>query len=206
MLVRDPALRASAAEVLSHPWVRPNGIASSAALEPEVLTRLRRFAAMNKLKKVALQVIAANLPLDEITGLSEMFHSLDKDGSGTITAEEMQEGLRTKGARIPAADLQRIMDLADINGDGKVDYEEFLAATVYLGKLEREEHLYEAFKVWCAQQALWDGWEQVGKWDGVVWGVPRHTTPHHTTRHLCWVGLPAFTHAHAPHTVPLTAL
>ena len=105
---------------------------------------------MNKLKKVALQVIAANLPLDEITGLSEMFHSLDKDGSGTITAEEMQEGLRTKGARIPAADLQRIMDLADINGDGKVDYEEFLAATVYLGKLEREEHLYEAFKVWCA--------------------------------------------------------
>jgi calcium-dependent protein kinase len=36
-------------------------------------------AAMNKLKKEALKVIAANLPMDEITGLKEMFHSMDKD-------------------------------------------------------------------------------------------------------------------------------
>jgi hypothetical protein len=35
---------------------------------------------MNKLKKEALKVIAANLPMDEITGLKEMFHSMDKDG------------------------------------------------------------------------------------------------------------------------------
>jgi hypothetical protein len=34
---------------------------------------------MNKLKKEALKVIAANLPMDEITGLKEMFHSMDKD-------------------------------------------------------------------------------------------------------------------------------
>jgi hypothetical protein len=32
-------------------------------------------------------------------------------------------------------------------GDGKVDYEEFLAATMHLGKLEREENLYRAFQV-----------------------------------------------------------
>lgn len=45
-------------------------------------------AAMNKLKKEALKVIAANLPMDEITGLKEMFHSMDKDARcGSVAAQ-----------------------------------------------------------------------------------------------------------------------
>jgi hypothetical protein len=67
--------------------------------------------------------------------------------SGTITVDEMREGLRAKDTKIPEAELELIMANADVNGDGKVDYEEFLAATMHLGKLEREEHLYRAFKV-----------------------------------------------------------
>jgi hypothetical protein len=59
----------------------------------------------------------------------------------------MREGLRAKDSKIPEAELELIMANADVNGDGKVDYEEFLAATMHLGKLEREEHLYKAFKV-----------------------------------------------------------
>lgn len=45
----------------------------------QVLTRIRGFAAMNRLKKEALKVIAGNLPVDEIVGLKEMFHAMDKD-------------------------------------------------------------------------------------------------------------------------------
>lgn len=67
--------------------------------------------------------------------------------SGTITVDEMREGLLAKGGLIPESELQRIMENADVNGDGKVDYEEFLAATMHLGKLEREENLYKAFQV-----------------------------------------------------------
>ena len=33
-----------------------------------------------------------------------------------------------------------------MNGDGTIDYEEFIAATVNLGKLEREDHLRAAFQ------------------------------------------------------------
>lgn len=46
----------------------------------QVLKRIRGFAAMNKLKKEALKVIAANLPAEEIVGLREMFEAMDKDG------------------------------------------------------------------------------------------------------------------------------
>lgn len=70
--------------------------------------------------------------------------------SGTITVDEMREGLRAKDTKIPEAELEAIMANADVNGDGKVDYEEFVAATMHLGKLEREEHLYRAFQVMLA--------------------------------------------------------
>lgn len=66
----------------------------------------------------------------------------------------MREGLMAKGGLIPESELQRIMENADVNGDGKVDYEEFLAATMHLGKLEREENLYKAFQVCMG----WGGW------------------------------------------------
>lgn len=46
----------------------------------QVLTRIRGFAAMNKLKKEALKVIAVNLPDEEIVGLKAMFEAMDKDG------------------------------------------------------------------------------------------------------------------------------
>ena len=83
--------------------------------------------------------------------------------SGTITVEEMREGLRRKGGRIPETELQRIMDMADVNGDGRVDYGEFLAATLNLNKLEREDVMYRAFQVCGGRgrrglEAAYGGW------------------------------------------------
>lgn len=43
--------------------------------------------------------------------------------SGTITVDEMREGLKAKDTKIPEAELEIIMANADVNGDGKVDYE-----------------------------------------------------------------------------------
>jgi hypothetical protein len=53
---RDPRKRATAKEIINHDWVKADGVASDEPLEPEVLTRLKGFAAMNKLKKEALKV------------------------------------------------------------------------------------------------------------------------------------------------------
>jgi calcium-dependent protein kinase len=57
MLVRDPRRRATATEVLAHEWMRENGAASDCReLQPEILTRMRKFAGLNRLKKEALRV------------------------------------------------------------------------------------------------------------------------------------------------------
>ncbi len=63
MLVRDPRKRATAAEILQHPWMKEDGVAGDHAIEPEVLKRIKGFAAMNRLKKEALKVRAMQLSL-----------------------------------------------------------------------------------------------------------------------------------------------
>ncbi|MFS7957761.1 Calcium-dependent protein kinase 5 [Helianthus anomalus] len=43
-------------EDLCHPWICENRVALDRALDPAVLSRLKQFSAMNKLKKMALRV------------------------------------------------------------------------------------------------------------------------------------------------------
>lgn len=43
------------------------------------------------------------------------------------------------------SEIQDLMDAADVDKSGTIDYGEFIAATVHLNKLEREENLLSAF-------------------------------------------------------------
>jgi hypothetical protein len=57
MMARDPAARPSARALLLHPWIAEGGAANDGRpLEPAVLSRMRRFAEANRLRKAALKV------------------------------------------------------------------------------------------------------------------------------------------------------
>ncbi|GMH22671.1 hypothetical protein Nepgr_024514 [Nepenthes gracilis] len=146
MLTQDPKERLSAVQVLNHPWMREDGDASDKPLDIAVLTRMKQFRAMNKLKKVALRVIAENLSEDEIMGLKEMFKSMDTDNSGTITFEELKAGLPKLGSKISESKVRQLMDAADVDGNGTIDYMEFITATMHMNRMEKEDHLYTAFE------------------------------------------------------------
>ncbi|XP_008781518.1 calcium-dependent protein kinase 28-like [Phoenix dactylifera] len=145
MLNRDPKKRFTAHEVLCHPWIVDDKVAPDRPLDSAVLSRLKQFSAMNKLKKMALRVIAENLSEEEIGGLKELFKMIDTDNSGTITFDELKDGLRRVGSDLMESEIQALMDAADIDNSGTIDYGEFLAATVHMNKLEREENLISAF-------------------------------------------------------------
>ncbi|XP_062213167.1 nuclear pore complex protein NUP1-like [Phragmites australis] len=146
MLVRDPKKRLTAHEVLRHPWVQVGGLAPDKPLDSAVLSRMKQFSAMNKLKKMALRVIAENLSEDEIAGLKEMFKMIDTDNSGHITYEELKVGLKRVGANLQESEIQALMQAADVDNSGTIDYGEFIAATMHLNKVEREDHLFAAFQ------------------------------------------------------------
>ncbi|KAL7617083.1 hypothetical protein Lser_V15G03589 [Lactuca serriola] len=98
-----------------HPWICENGVAPDRALDHAILSSLKQFPAMNKLKKMDLRVIVESLSEEEIAGLREMFKSMD-----------------TK--------IRDLMDAADVDNNGTIDYGEFvkvyyvLSASSYLQK------------------------------------------------------------------------
>ncbi|KAL2555647.1 calcium-dependent protein kinase 1-like [Forsythia ovata] len=145
MLVRDPRRRLTAHEVLCHPWVQVDGVAPDRPLDSAVLSRMKQFSAMNRLKKMALRVIAETLSEEEIAGLKEMFKMIDADNSGQITFEELKAGLKRVGANLKESEIYDLMQAADVNNSGTIDYGEFIAATLHLNKIEREDHLFAAF-------------------------------------------------------------
>lgn len=146
MLQMDPKKRANAEDILKHPWMCENGVASDKPLDNVILNRMRHFSNMNKLKREALKFIATNLGADEIAGLQAVFKSLDVDNSGTITVEEMREGLKQMGSNLNQGELDTLIEQMDVDKSGTIDYEEFVTATLNLAQLEREELLKKAFE------------------------------------------------------------
>ncbi|XP_062088475.1 calcium-dependent protein kinase 21-like [Humulus lupulus] len=145
MLTQDPKKRITSAQVLDHPWLR-EGEASDDPIDSAVLSRMKQFRAMNKLKQLALKVIAENLSEEEIKGLKALFTNMDTDKSGTITYEELKSGLARTGSRLSETEVKQLMDAADVDGNGTIDYIEFISATMHRHRLERDEQLYKVFQ------------------------------------------------------------
>lgn len=57
--------------------------------------------------------------------LRHAFRSVDKDGSGTISHEEAQQTLMALNLGLPQHVISRIVDLADYDGDGDINFAEF---------------------------------------------------------------------------------
>ncbi|KAM0019605.1 putative protein kinase CAMK-CDPK family [Helianthus debilis subsp. tardiflorus] len=147
MLTRDPKNRITADKALEHPWLKEDGEASEVPMDSAVLIRMKQFRAMNKLKKLAIKVIAQNLEsTEEIKGLKQMFNNMDTDGSGSITYEELKTGLSKLGSRLAEGEIQQLMEAADVDKNGTIDYIEFITATMHRHKLDREENLHRAFR------------------------------------------------------------
>ncbi|KAJ7957914.1 putative Calcium-dependent protein kinase [Quillaja saponaria] len=146
MLAKDPKRRITAAEALEHPWMKKDGEASDKPIDSAVLIRMKQFRAMNKMKKLALKVIAETLSEEEIKGLKQTFNNMDTDGSGTITLEELKSGLSRLGSKLTETEIKQLMDAADVDKNGTIDYIEFVTATMHRHRLEKEENLYKAFQ------------------------------------------------------------
>ena len=58
--------------------------------------------------------------------LMDVFMVFDKDGSGTISAEELRSAMRVIGEKLTYDEIEDAIKLADTGGDGEVDYDEFI--------------------------------------------------------------------------------
>ncbi|VFQ71332.1 unnamed protein product [Cuscuta campestris] len=145
MLTPDPKKRLTAEQVLEHPWLQDVRKAPNVPLGETVKARLKQFSVMNKLKKKALTVIAEFLSVEEAAGIKEAFEMMDTGKKGKISIDELRIGLQRLGHQIPEPDLHILLEAADVDGDGSLNYGEFVAVSVHLRKMANDEHLHRAF-------------------------------------------------------------
>lgn len=163
LLVKDPRARLTAAQALSHEWVREGGEASEIPLDISVLHNMRQFVKYSRFKQFALRALASTLNSEELSDLRDQFSAIDIDKNGTISLEELKQALakdvpwRLKGPRV-----LEIVEAIDSNTDGLVDFEEFVAATLHVHQLV--EHDTEKWK--SLSQAAFDKFDVDG--DGYI--------------------------------------
>jgi len=147
MLTMDPAKRPSAADVLEHPWFKQELTATSGpSIQADFSKRLKGFRNGAKLKKVALTLIATQLPQKDIKALKETFEAMDTDNNGTLTVTEITEAMTKQGLPV-GEELKGIIEKLDTDGSGTIEYSEFIAATITQKEYYKEEVLWSAFRV-----------------------------------------------------------
>ncbi|CAF0811957.1 unnamed protein product [Rotaria sp. Silwood1] len=57
--------------------------------------------------------------------LLDAFKKFDRDGSGTITCDELQEVFSGMGKQLSKNQLQSMLSSLDVNNDGKLSFDEF---------------------------------------------------------------------------------
>ncbi|KAL6717916.1 hypothetical protein ACLMJK_004001 [Lecanora helva] len=58
--------------------------------------------------------------------LRRAFQVFDKDGSGTISTDELRDVLKSVGENLTETELDEMMRQVDVDGSGTIDFEEFV--------------------------------------------------------------------------------
>jgi calcium-dependent protein kinase len=143
-MLSDPDKRYTAEQVLKHTWVE-----NLAPNSPEIVLNLnvdsmKNYTNSNKLKKAVLTFIASRLKEDDIKELKDIFMVLDKNKDGTLTLDEIKEGIEK--LKKSSINVEEIFKSIDTDSSGVINYTEFLAATIDKKVYMKEERLYEAFR------------------------------------------------------------
>ncbi|KAL2938160.1 Calmodulin-related protein [Bienertia sinuspersici] len=97
--------------------------------------------------------MADQLSDDQISEFKEAFSLFDKDGDGCITTKELGTVMRSLGQNPTEAELQDMINEVDADGNGTIDFPEFLNLMARKMKdTDSEEELKEAFRVFDKDQ------------------------------------------------------
>ncbi|OII72514.1 calcium calmodulin dependent protein kinase [Cryptosporidium ubiquitum] len=156
LLMTDPSKRISAQDALNHPWIKslissPNNADASYFTNDvcsSLLARFRDFQRQSKLKKLALTCVAYHLNDTDIGALQKLFSTLDRNGDGVLTISEIRSALhKIQNVSQLGDDIDNLLMELDTDGNGRIDYTEFIAASIDHKLYEQESLCKAAFKV-----------------------------------------------------------
>ncbi|KAL3671482.1 hypothetical protein V7S43_003404 [Phytophthora oleae] len=146
LLGSDPSNRLTAKQAMQHPWL--SGLKTSA--EPFDSGHTQRLQSYQRLQQLRANILAVvmgvqhaklgkNPAADErhltphrtstvnMDMFKETFALFDKDESGCIDRKELKDMLLALGQQLSSSEIDEIMRQADVDGDGKISFTEFVS-------------------------------------------------------------------------------
>ena len=154
MLIKDFSLRISAKDALNHCWFVNNTKEKVLRLDIPIgrrsLRNLKDFRSATKLQEAILYFLVNQLTSkEEMQDLLDQFLSIDSDGDGKLTREDLLKAYAKSGKDPVEAEeiVDTIIKNSDKNSSGFINYSEFITASISKRKFFSEDRLTMAFKL-----------------------------------------------------------
>lgn len=151
MLISDSTQRPRIEDVLNHAWFTSDLFddqtdSNNIYIDKNLIESLRLFKNNSLLAKEALYYLAKISSEEEVIKLKKAFLELDKDNTGTLEFEEILAAFEKVGISKNEAEVKEIWNGLDFHIDGKINYTEFLAATISSVEFFKDEKIWAVFK------------------------------------------------------------
>lgn len=119
-MLADPDVRLTAEEVLQHPWIKDLAPHSNEAVLKLNTNSLKQYGNASKFKKAVMTFICSRMRDEEVASLKEIFISIDKNGDGHLSLDEVKEGMKKVGLDDKA--IESLFQEMDTDKSGMIDY------------------------------------------------------------------------------------
>ena len=148
MLTYEPSKRISAKEILLHPWFShyEEKIKQDKSVAKSAFENMKRFKRNKKFEHATIGFIINQLvSKEDRADLLKQFLLWDKNKDGVLNKQEIIESYRNVYGTIDPDIVENIIKSIDLDGNGVIDYHEFLNCTMNREKILSKKNLKYAF-------------------------------------------------------------
>ena len=159
LLAKEPLNRLSAAEALLQPWLQPPEYVSDAESDSSesprmphlpgkvktLVERILSFSKFSRFERAILTVAAHEANGKDVEDQASVFAALDSSNSGWITREDFLRALLGAGMHLESYEEDAVLRALDPDMDQKIQYTDWLAATLKPAQITSEKSVEELF-------------------------------------------------------------
>ena len=149
-LIYDKYKRISAEQALKHEFfmddINPNNLFEDEVDTKNILMSFKNYTKHSKIYQIVLTYLSHNFDdKEELNRLKKIFYKIDLNLDGKLSKSEFEYAFKEAGIEMKKGQLDKMMKSIDFDGNGFIEYEEFIRVALPKEKLFTEKNLRIAF-------------------------------------------------------------